>query len=165
MSVKATARTTGWLGGVLLLCLLLWAAWPSAPHHGLFPPDRDGDLIRDDVGQMIAVRFAANPAANAATRQLARAWQLAALRDAADWPRSQRQVRQAIACMLGDAVLGRAHLSAESMYHFMQQLHAAMFDSPARLARWRQFEAASAGMPHEDLPLNPCVFDPAALAG
>lgn len=163
--MKPTAKLTGGLSAVLLLCLLLWAAWPDFRQNAVFPPDRDGDLIRDDVGQKIAVRFAANPAANAAIRQLARAWQLAALRDEVDWPQTQHQVRRAVSCVLSDAVLGRAHMSAETMYHFMHELHAAMFDTPARLARWQRFDAATAGMQHEELPLNPCVFDPAALPG
>lgn len=158
-------KRLGWWGIVVLLAGVLWLQLPAGSDSGLFAPDADGDLIRDDVGALIASRFAANPAANAAVRQLARAWQQGVQQDEKRWPQAQLHMRQAVACVLSDAVLGRARMSAETMYHFMQQLHGQLFDTPARLARWQRFETATAGLPHQDLPLNPCVFDPAALAG
>lgn len=158
-------KRVGWWGVAILLAGMLWLQWPAGRENGLFAPDNDGDLIRDDVGALIASRFAANPAANAALRQLARSWQQGVQQDEARWPQAQLHMRQAVGCVLSDAVLGRARMSAETMYHFMQQMHGSLFDTPARLARWQRFEAATAALPHQDLPLNPCVFDPAALAG
>lgn len=158
-------KRVGWWGLAILLAGMLWLQWPTGGDDGLFAPDVDGDLIRDDVGALIASRFAANPAANAALRQLARAWQQGVQQDESRWPQAQLRMRQAVACVLSDAVLGRARMSAQTMYHFMQQLHGSLFDTPARRARWQRFEAVTAALPHQDLPLNPCVFDPAALAG
>ncbi|WP_174874536.1 hypothetical protein [Vogesella oryzae] len=157
-------KVVSWVTGLLVACLLAWAAWPAS-NSNLFPPDTDGDLIRDDVGQLIAERFAANPAANASLRQLARAWQQGVQQSETTWPQAQQQIRLATSCVLNDAVLGKAHMSAETMYHFMQHMHAAIFDTPARRARWERFDLATNSAPFEDLPLNPCVFDPAALAG
>lgn len=150
-------------GGALLLFLVQ----PRLPvAESVFPPDRNGDLLRDDVGDMIAARFAGNAAAFAASSQLARAWQRAVRQtDPARLGPEVAQVRYAMSCVLGEQTLGKARVDAQTMLHFLDQLHARMFDTPARRQLWLQYERRASRIPHGETPLNPCRFDIAALAG
>ncbi|MDC7713768.1 hypothetical protein PQU96_06395 [Vogesella sp. LYT5W] len=147
--------------------LLLFLAQPRLPvAESVFPPDRNGDLLRDDVGDMIAARFAGNAAAFAASSQLARAWQRAVRQtDPARLGPEVTQVRYAMSCVLGEQTLGKARVDAQTMLHFLDQLHARMFDTPARRQLWLQYERRASRIPHGETPLNPCRFDIAALAG
>ena len=152
-------------GGALVLWLLLSPeCLPVA--ESVFPPDRNGDLLRDDVGDMIAARFAGNAAAFAASSQLARAWQRAVRQtDPARLGPEVTQVRYAMSCVLSEHTLGKAKVDAQTMLHFLDLLHARMFDTPARRQLWQQYERSASRIPYGETPLNPCRFDIAALAG
>ena len=152
-------------GGALGVFLLL-APERLPVAESVFPPDRNGDLLRDDVGDMIAERFAGNAAAFAASSQLARAWQRAVRQtDPARLGPEVTQVRYAMSCVLGEPTLGKARVDAQTMLHFLDQLHARMFDTPARRQLWLRYERSASRIPHGETPLNPCRFDIAALAG
>ncbi len=158
------------IGAVTAVCggaLLLFLMQPRLPvAESVFPPDRNGDLLRDDVGDMIAERFAGNAAAFAASSQLARAWQRAVRQtDAARLEPEVEQVRHATACVLGEHTLGKAKVDAQTMLHFLDQLHARMFDTPVRRQLWLQYERHAGRIPYGETPLNPCRFDISALAG
>lgn len=151
----------------LLLLLLVWLYGLGMSHAAnVFPPDRNGDLIRDDVGLMIDRRFAGNAVAGAASRQLARAWQRAVMHDGESlFGREVENVRHAISCILSEPTLHKGAVDPQEMHLFMEQMHAQMFDTSARWQRWLSFERRANQIPHDRTPLNPCSFDLAALPG
>jgi hypothetical protein len=51
------------------------------------------------------------------------------------------------------------------MLHFLDLLHARMFDTPARRQLWQQYERSASRIPHGETPLNPCRFDISAMVG
>lgn len=151
-----------------LAAMVSWLSYQDGKRvpESVFPADSNGDLLRDDVGKMIAQHFGSNAAATAATRQLARAWQQAVRqRDKTQLAKEAGKVREALSCALSDATLSKARLDAQTMLAFIDALHAQMFDSPVRRALWQQYEQATQAVPYGMTPVNPCDFDLAALAG
>lgn len=141
-------------------------------HDGLtiaasvFPPDANGDLLRDDVGKYLQQQYGGNPAALASLTQLARGWQRAVRQtDPQRLPDEVQDVRRAVSCVLAESTLQKAHITPLVMIAALEQLHARVFDTPARQALWVRFSAATDVVPHIDHGLNPCHFDLAAITG
>lgn len=164
--------TRQWFCLLLLLTGLGGAVMVWQYHAGLtipasvFPPDKDGDLLRDDVGRQLRQQYGSHPAAWASLSQLARHWQRAVRQtDPQRLPDEVQDVRRAVTCVLAESTLQKAGIAPTDMMQALEQLHGQMFDTPQRRALWVKFTAATDAVPHIDHGLNPCHFDLAAITG
>ena len=152
----------GLFGGVMLWHYHAGLAIPAS----VFPPDKNGDLLRDDVGEHLRQQYGAHPAALAGLTQLAQRWQRAVRQtDSQRLQDEVQEVRRAVSCVLAEPTLQKAGMTPLAMMAALDTLHVQMFDTPARQALWRQFSATTEVVPYIDYGLNPCHFDLSAITG